>query len=556
METSLDFETRIAVQAPKSGIERKVVAACATAVLLVGILEAWLSRYAMGSDGISYLDLGDAFWRGDWHSALNGYWSPLYPVLLGAGSVVLKPDAYWQFPVVHFVNLIIFACTVLSFQYFLSGFLRHRSDSLPGWLWTVLAYVLFAWATLRLIGVDLVSPDMCVAAFVFLATGALLRINMDPAPWRYALLGLILGIGYLAKSPLMPIAIVMLACSAFAVDNWKRRVQLVGLAGVFFLLAAAPLIYALSNAKGRLTFGDSWALNVAWYTNDVPRYYWHGDGGALHPARQVFDSPPAYEFNGPVKGTYPIWFDPAYWSAGIKPHLSVAGALREIRLNGFVYYKLFLHLQAAVAGICLVMFLMFGSGRKKWFLLIPPAVALVMYAPVHVEERMLGAYVVLLWLGLFSSIRIVTAEQRRYAYFCLLGLAVLETGRFGLSVIGVASSHHLHEPNTQALIAESLHEHGVEAGDKVAWIRPEQFTSVQNYWWARLANVQIVAEIPSGYEKAFWQADSGTQRRLMSSLHNAGAKALVITKMPEMASRAGWTAVGRDGYFVRFLNDE
>jgi hypothetical protein len=556
METSLDFETRIAAQAPKGRAERKVAALCAVAVLLVGILEAWLSRFAMGSDGISYLDVGDAFWRGDWHSALNGYWSPLYPVLLGAGSVVLKPEPYWQFPVVHLVNFVIFACTVLSFQYFLTGFLRDRSDSLPAWLWTMLAYVLFGWSTLRLIGVDLVSPDMCVAAFVFLATGALLRINMDPAPWRYALLGFILGIGYLAKSPLMPIAIVMLACSAFSVHSWKQRAQRIGLAGVFFLLAAGPLIFALSSAKGHFTFGDSWALNVAWYTNDVPRYYWHGEGGALHPARRVFDSPPAYEFNGPVKGTYPIWFDPAYWSTGIKPHLSVTGALHEIRLNGFVYYKLFFHLQAAVAGICLAMLLMFGIGRKKWLLLIPPVVALVMYAPVHVEERMLGAYVVLLWLGLFSSIRIVTSEQRRYAYSCLLGLAVLEAARLGLSVLGVASSHHLHEPNPQAQIVESLHEHGVLEGDKVAWIRPEQFTSVQNYWWARLAKVQIVAEIPSGYEKAFWQADSRTQHQLMSSLHAAGAKILVITGMPQMASPAGWTKIGRDGYFIRFLQDE
>ena len=555
METSLDFETRIPAQVATSRAQGMVAAACAVTVVLVGMLEAWLSRYAMDSDGISYLDLGDAFWRGDWHSAVNAYWSPLYPVLLGAGSAVLKPDASWQFPVVHLVNFIIFVCTVLCFQYFLSAFLRHRSDSLPEWLWTILGYVLFAWSTLRLIGLDLVSPDMCVAAFVFLATGVLLRIHSDPAPWRYALLGLTMGIGYLAKSPLMPIAIVMLVCSAFLVGNWKRRVQRVGIAGVFFLMAAGPLLYALSNAKGRVTFGDSWALNVAWYTNDVPRYYWHGEG-ALHPARRIFDSPPAYEFNGPIKGTYPIWFDPAYWFAGIHPHLSVMGALREIRLNGYVYYKLFFQMQAAVAGICVVMFLMFGKGRKKWLLLIPAGVALAMYAPVHVEERMLGAYVVLLWLGLFSSIRIVTAEQRRYAYFCLLGLAVFEACRLSLSVLGVASSHHLHEANPQALIAEALHEHGIEAGDKVAWIRPEQFNSVQNYWWARLAKVQIVAEIPTGHDKAFWQADPDMQRRLMSSLRSAGAKAFVVTKMPETVSRAGWTEIGRNGYFIRFLQDE
>jgi hypothetical protein len=45
--------------------------------LLAGFLQAWAGRHSMTSDGMAYLDMGDAYWRGDWTMAVNAYWSPL-----------------------------------------------------------------------------------------------------------------------------------------------------------------------------------------------------------------------------------------------------------------------------------------------------------------------------------------------------------------------------------------------------------------------------------------------------------------------------------------------
>ena len=552
MKTSIAFEFRPAAAPIKARTGGIAALAFSIGALLVGLLEAWLTRNDMYSDGISYLDVGDAFFRGHWHSALNAYWSPLYPVLLGGAMSVLKPGAVWQFPVVHLVNWLVFAFAVIAFQYLLTGLLSLRSDTLPEWIWIAFGYTLFLWATLRLIGVGLVSPDMCVAGFVFLATGALLRLSLQPTLWRYALLGVILGFGYLAKAPMMPMAIVMLSISAFLAGGARRAVLRVGLALVCFLAVAGPWIYGLSAEEGRPTFGESWSLNVAWYVNDVPRYHWHGTQ-ATHPTRKISDSPTAYEFNGPVEGTYPIWYDPAYWNAGIKPHLSVAQMARQIRVNVFDYYELFFRSEVAVAAICLALFFLCGADRKRWIVLIPPAVALCMYAPVHVEDRMLGAYVVLLWLGLFSSIRMDGPERRRSAYYSMLALVVLELSRFGLSVLGTASSHGLHERPVQAEIAQALLQSGIHEGSKIAWVRPHSFTPVENYAWARLAKVQIIAEIPMGQEKELW--NPGPSKELLSELHKAGAEALVVTSLPAGAARDQWTPVGRDGYFVRFLAD-
>src|ERR1700685_4358295 len=192
MRTSVAYEIRTPLHGDRTRTGARAALVFAVCAVLVALVEAWFTRNDMYSDGISYLDMGDALLRGDWHSALNAYWSPLYPALLGSSMAIFKPNAFWQFPVVHLVNWLIFIFATAGFQYMLAGFLHLRSDDLPEWLWIAFGYTLFLWSTLRLIGVGLVSPDLCLAAFVFFAAGVLLRISAQPVHWRYALLGAIL----------------------------------------------------------------------------------------------------------------------------------------------------------------------------------------------------------------------------------------------------------------------------------------------------------------------------------------------------------------------------
>ncbi len=152
----------------------------------LGLFHAWVNRYVMGSDGISYLDMGDAYLRGDWQMAINGYWSPLYSWLLGLALLVLKPSPYWEFPVVHLVNFIIYLGALLCFAFLLNEVIHHqrvKDDAvaggglvgLPEWDWMVLGYTLFMWSSLELITLWYVTPDMCVAAFVLLILCCLAR---------------------------------------------------------------------------------------------------------------------------------------------------------------------------------------------------------------------------------------------------------------------------------------------------------------------------------------------------------------------------------------------
>jgi hypothetical protein len=56
--------TRIFSRLP---LERCLISAC----LALGLWHAWLGRDAMNRDGLSYLDVGDAFFRHDWANAVN-----------------------------------------------------------------------------------------------------------------------------------------------------------------------------------------------------------------------------------------------------------------------------------------------------------------------------------------------------------------------------------------------------------------------------------------------------------------------------------------------------
>jgi len=58
----------------KKFLERSPVVAS----VALGLVHAWVGRYSMNPDGISYLDMGEALVRRDWQSAINAYWSPLF----------------------------------------------------------------------------------------------------------------------------------------------------------------------------------------------------------------------------------------------------------------------------------------------------------------------------------------------------------------------------------------------------------------------------------------------------------------------------------------------
>jgi hypothetical protein len=559
---------------PRDDRQRRLIGILWLVAIVLGALQAWSTRHSMDPDGLSYLDMGDAWLRGDWRMAINAYWSPLYAWLLGLAMVALRPSPYWEFSVVHLVNFAIYVGALGCFHFFMCRLIRyqlgqadgssgHGEIALPEWAWLALGYTLFIWASLDSITLSLVTPDLCVAAFVYLAAGILVSIGMGSTSWRiFILLGVVLGLSYLAKAAMFPLAFIFLGVSMFSVGNMRTAVPRVLIALAVFIIIGSPFIIALSQAKGRLTFGDSAKLNYAWFVNRVlQQIHWQGNpsgsGIPKHPTRKIFDAPAIYEFGAPIGGTYPPWYDPSYWHEGIVLHFNLKEQLSAIISNIQEYYVKLYPSQSIFFVVFVILFAMSRNiyiclRRVCFMLIVPSIVALAMYSLVYVSRRYICAFLVLLWIGIGCGMRLAESEEaKRLLAYAIIAIVVTimitVSAPIGYSVVlslrGRHTSAHAHWQ-----VANGLNRIGVQSGDKVAVIGESR-----DAYWARLARVRIVAEIPQQNMETFWAAPAAVKSQVMQALADTGAKIVVTTRGSIYAAWNGWQEMGETGCYAYIL---
>jgi hypothetical protein len=550
------------------------------ATLALGLLHTWLGRYAMDPDGISYLDVGQSFFRRDWANAVNAWWSPLYAWTVGLFLGIVNPSPRWEFPLARVVNFGVFVLALLAFRFLLRAlivFARERradaspkeAEPLPEWMMLLLGYATFLWIALEVETPWDMTPDLAVMACVCLAAGMLLRLRAaDKLRW-FALFGFILGVGYWAKAILLPLGFVTLAAGYWwkqSAPAWGRRMLVTGL---IFLCTSAPLILLLSHQKGRFTFGDSGKLNYAWYVS--PRTFWRnwqgeipGSGIPVHPTRQLLQHPPLFEFDGPVVGTYPPWTDPSYWNEGLKWHFKLKPQIEV--LAGTVPSEIRLLLRAhpdLVAGV-IVLAVLSGSLWlaaicELWPLLMISAVGMGLYLPLVENDRYLGGFVLLLFLTLLAAVRLrPDAQERERKTAAVVTLAVFLTMMLATADYTVRlATHHLAIPGSgpnsatqDVTAAEQLWRMGVQPGDKVAIIM-----NGTSAYWAHLAKLRIVAEImDTGHGSTeFWNAPANIQQQVYDLFGRAHAKLVVTTCSAMPQPSAGWDPIAGTPYCVHRL---
>src|SRR5262252_8050117 len=135
--------------------------------LVLGALQAVCFRTSMNPDGIAYLDMGDAYLRGDWPTAIRSHWSPLYAWLLGAAVRLVQPPPNVEFPLVHLVNVLIYCLALGAFTFLMREVVEPDDKEtgylhLPAWAAISLGYATFVWCTLQYMPLGLVTPDLLV----------------------------------------------------------------------------------------------------------------------------------------------------------------------------------------------------------------------------------------------------------------------------------------------------------------------------------------------------------------------------------------------------------
>lgn len=535
-------------------------------VLIAGAVQVWAHRHDINPDSISYIEIAQSAREAGWKSYVNGYWSPLYPFLLTNVFRIFNPGPLRESTIVIFTNLGIYLANLMCFEWFLKELilLRDASKHLAerGFLIStqtlrICGYVFFLWAGQYWVTPGWVSPDLCVSGFAYLATAALIRIHRGRTNWAtFATFGAVLGLGYLAKAPMFPVAFVFLICGFLALKADRRAMARAALSVLVFLVIAAPFVVSLSRAKGRITFGDTGRISYAEYINDAPKFvHWEGappgTGFPVHPQRKLMDAPPLYEFAAPIGGSYPLWYDSSYWYEGIKPHFSFKGQLMAIYRTMSSYLRIFSVTGTLYAVFVAIFFLVrrsgnWGSGwREEKFIWLPLTAAFGMFALVHVEPRFVGGFGLMLLMRLLAGVRFAkpTAGGTLSGLASVIILAptlaiVFSTGK-NLREIAKPTSFEQWE------VARGLHEMGIPQGSNVGFIG----TGLGAYW-AHLAGVRIIAEIPGENQSVLQAANTERKQTIVAKFAEAGATAIVTKNVMVASSMPGWRQIRGTHYYA------
>jgi len=525
----------------------------AISLLWAGV-QAWSSRQSINPDGMSYLDMASETLKSGPHNLVNGHWSPLYPALISLMFFIFHPSPGLEFPVIHLLNFLLFAAVLGCFTFFITSWLAPQDWSVKDKEETDYAipfcFGIFLWFTMEFITVSEVSPDLCMAGIVFLGAGSCCRISFAGSNRRsFAVFGVVLGLGYYTKSPLFVLGLALLALLFIWPPSRSFNRARVLLAGLTFLIVTAPLVALISKQVGHPSIGETGRLNYEWQVNGMPLYTgWTGStddvhGVPEHPPRILFDRPRTLEFTEPVKGTYPLWYDPTYWYAGAKIRFNLREQLAVLKTTLGAYYQLCIRTPGLFAGVLMLCISIRNrkirrapDGNSRW--LVPWVLgALSMYAVVHVEPRYVAAYFVLFWLAVYNFLwQRVTAGAR---------IAVLLTV---LLTLFVPSSITLVAETTQALrerarrpdyvvVGEALRAAGVHREDRLATVGYSL-----DAFYARYAGAQIVAQIIDPSE--FWLSSESDFEAVKKGLTNLGVKAIVSRNAPAVSGHAGgWREV-------------
>jgi hypothetical protein len=200
---------------------------------------------------------------------------------------------------------------------------------------------------------------------------------------------------------------------------------------------------------------------------------------------------------------------------------------------------------------------LFSDLTLYWSLFIPAMTGLGMYAFVNVQGRYVASFVVLLWLGLFSAVRLpYSSESQRLirSITIVLVAVIIFTVVASSSREAILTARHFmagEDPSAheQWQVAEGLREMGMVPGDKVAGIG-----NSHRAFWAHLRGLRIVAEVRRDSTGSFWEADLTVKDEIIKALARTGAKAIVADAPPTGMDLTGWQRIRATNYYVYMLN--
>ncbi len=586
-------------------VGRKFLWAYALLMLLAAYGYARFDLYMMDGDGTAFLDIAQDLTTHRAALAINGYWNPGYPALLAVAETLAHPSLWGELAMVRFVNVVIFAMAMAASVFFTTGLTRLRAHSVEGDAMPavpdaalhLLGLALLVMSMGRELPIAAPRADTLLLALLLLAAGCLLRILEGASVLLYAGLGVALGCAYLTKSfAFLPSAALLLGLFVRAIRRGSsERTRALGgtaLAAALFACIAGPYIGAISHQLGHLTTGDSARLNYAFFIDMTPRWHeWyhhdlgHAGGVFLHPEDALNANPPVFSYFAHPNGTFPLWFDPAWWTAGLKPHVWLQGHALRLARNVVVFFRYLLGRPEVF--VLLGVLLAFGSAMPRlrrrsesdphtsWWVLAPlvwGALMFFIYLPIDLQDRYLTGPLLLVMLPLFAglTLRADSADISRsdftttsfQQFFPVLADAavVLFAGIFLVQSATYLADRRRHIPPAEQrhsgydaqvfTAAAALDKLGLQPGDKVACMG--DLACYTDFYWARLAGTQILGEVETPGEAnpiTVWN-NVPDKHTVTDPLAHLGLR-YIVSLFPNSATKpAGWIQLGASNFFA------
>jgi hypothetical protein len=263
-----------------------------------------------------------------------------------------------------------------------------------------------------------------------------------------------------------------------------------------------------------------------------------------------------FEFAAPIRASYPLWFDPTYWYAGVKPPVHLMHALTLFLQNLGGYLPDF---GWVFAVLCIaVVFVVRGELRmtdwRYWAIFALAAAPFGLYAFVYTETRFFGgsaaAMCLVLLAGLRAEGRNGASALRALALALVIpaasyaGFRVLADARFAVlsatardadnSPVSRKAVPSFQPPNIA--MASAFPSLGVTSDTPVSIVG-----SGPDAYWARLAHLRIIVELQA--RDAFW-GNPAARPSILDAMRNAGAQFAISDDPPAWADTRGWQRIG------------
>jgi hypothetical protein len=543
-------------------------------VVWVVMLSAWLvqavaSHDPLNADGISYLDISYSCLRGNWYALVNGYWSPGYPFLLALWMKLFKVSLFHESLAIHLFAVLSLIVALVSFEWFLSAFFTFRKKFagekredlkkfLPENAIRLLGYVLFFWVSTFLTPPNLEQPDILVFIVYLIAASLCMQIASGfRGWWNYALLGGVLGIGYLIKAIMFPLAFSFIAAIILC-KGWRQILPRILFTLSLFVMVSAPFILKLSKAKGRLTYGDAGVVNYLHIMGmDTPTSPGSSQIDSISLSKPAA-APHVSQFTDIISlGTYPPWADPSYEYNGAPVHVDFWRQLNRIHIVLRNYFDLYFgQLGVLITGLVILLFSddnargFMKRFRGQTVLWLPALAGLSIYALIRVEGRMVAGFTIGLFFACAGALRMEDSDWGgKISRSVVIAVSVVL-----LSQVAVTVGHEAIKLSDKSKfsnweVATTLRDMGIEPGESVSYMGETLMDSA----WAHLAQVKISSEIPAEDVVGFWAADQSKRVEVLQWLAATGAKVLVTRAVPRTAMPMGWSRVGDTDYYVLIL---